>query len=284
MGRIGIIGEGCEECILHRAGEDPALRGVSLLGSSRLVPPYEMARSRPGFSLILGTLAGRGRLWTAAGIRDLSPGTVFLGDSTCAHRYRIAADTWHIVWAHCQPGSAWHRERAGDLRTVAVADQLELDRALRAAARAGDRTDRPRLRRAWYAVIAGLLDVCAGREGGDPGAVDLAVVWREVEGDLARPWCLNDLCRLAHRSPTHLHRLCRRLHGTSPMRRIADLRLCRGRELVLQSDLGLRAIAAAVGYANEFAFSAAYKRHWGQAPALDRGDQMASLSDPRAMS
>jgi transcriptional regulator GlxA family with amidase domain len=58
--------------------------------------------------------------------------------------------------------------------------------------------------------------------------------------------------------------------GVSPLRFLNALRLERAAELLRDADAGLAEIAARVGYASEFAFSRAFKRHHGVAPSVYR--------------
>ncbi|MGC4086827.1 MAG: AraC family transcriptional regulator [Polyangiaceae bacterium] len=58
--------------------------------------------------------------------------------------------------------------------------------------------------------------------------------------------------------------------GCSPHRFLQALRLERAAVLLTEGDQGLAEIAAQVGYASEFAFSRAFKRHHGVAPSVYR--------------
>lgn len=67
-----------------------------------------------------------------------------------------------------------------------------------------------------------------------------------------------------------LERLFRRFVGRTPARYYADIRLDRARGLATQTDLSLREIALACGFASPEHFSRAYRKRFGASPQTDR--------------
>lgn len=95
-------------------------------------------------------------------------------------------------------------------------------------------------------------------------AVDL------MRADLAAPWTVTSLARRVGSSRPAFARRFRESEGVSPMRHLAKLRLDEAARLLRATDDGLAGVAARVGYASEFAFNRAFKRHHGVAPGLYR--------------
>lgn len=58
--------------------------------------------------------------------------------------------------------------------------------------------------------------------------------------------------------------------GEPPLRHLTRLRMERAAQRLAESDDGLAGIAADVGYATEFAFSKAFRRHHGAPPGAYR--------------
>ena len=58
--------------------------------------------------------------------------------------------------------------------------------------------------------------------------------------------------------------------GVSPMRYLAQWRLRMASELLRNTPLGMTEVAGRVGYESDAAFSRAFKRHFGTAPAVWR--------------
>lgn len=67
-----------------------------------------------------------------------------------------------------------------------------------------------------------------------------------------------------------LERLFRRFIGRTPARYYSDIRLDRARGLATQTDLPLREIALACGFASPEHFSRAYRKRFGAPPQTDR--------------
>lgn len=88
-----------------------------------------------------------------------------------------------------------------------------------------------------------------------------------MHGDVGRPWTVEDLARQAGMSRSGLADRFTRLIGVSPMHYLADWRLEVAGQMLRESRDPLARIAEKVGYDSEAAFSRAFKKKFGQAPA-----------------
>lgn len=104
-------------------------------------------------------------------------------------------------------------------------------------------------------------------DGGDPR---LARALAALRRRLGAPWTVAALARIAGMSRAAFARLFTRTLGAPPLRHLATMRMREAQRLLLVTDEGLAAIAGHLGYASEFAFSRAFKRHVGVAPAIHR--------------
>ena len=85
-----------------------------------------------------------------------------------------------------------------------------------------------------------------------------------------RPWTLDLLAAHVHVSRATLSRRFTELVGQSPMAYLTQWRLARAADLLREGGLGVEQVAHTVGYANAFAFSAAFKRAHGSSPRAFR--------------
>jgi transcriptional regulator GlxA family with amidase domain len=108
---------------------------------------------------------------------------------------------------------------------------------------------------------------------------DLRVIraMRAVQAEPARRFSVRELARLAGASRASFARLFQRATGMSPKRWLTAQRLEHAAQLLHESDVTLAEIAVQVGYVSEFAFSRAFKRHHGVAPARYRQARSGSL-------
>lgn len=83
-------------------------------------------------------------------------------------------------------------------------------------------------------------------------------------------WTIGRMARLAAVSRAVLGRLFHHVLATSPMRAVARIRLEHAAELLVSTDASLAVVAAAVGYASEFAFNRAFRRFCGVPPGRYR--------------
>jgi AraC-like DNA-binding protein len=89
---------------------------------------------------------------------------------------------------------------------------------------------------------------------------------RALHADPSQPWTVQELADVAGLSRAAFARRFSAQLGVAPLSYLNDWRMALARERLRDTDDGLAAIAQSVGYASEFAFAAAFKRHHGTAP------------------
>jgi AraC-like DNA-binding protein len=136
----------------------------------------------------------------------------------------------------------------------------------------------PRSPRRSLGLYAALLQIVLGidfwRESVGPERPAAGRDWWAVESLVRekrtfRP-TLAGLARLARCSRASLVRACRAATGTSPMRRIRDLRLAEARGLLRFSTLNVSQVAAYLGYPRVHEFSREFRRLTGRPPSALR--------------
>ena len=95
----------------------------------------------------------------------------------------------------------------------------------------------------------------------------LAPALAELHRAPERKWTVGDLAAESSVSRSVLDERFRQVLGRSPIRYLTDWRLHVAKELLATTDLGISAIARRVGYDADEAFSRAFKRAYGAAPA-----------------
>ena len=94
--------------------------------------------------------------------------------------------------------------------------------------------------------------------------------YRVAEANLAAPLTVRALAEAAHTSAGHLHQLCRRHLGRSPMAHVSELRLERAMDALARSTLPVAQIAQDCGYSDQTALTRALRRRHGVTPAAYR--------------
>lgn len=101
-----------------------------------------------------------------------------------------------------------------------------------------------------------------------------ARLWWELETkfrrDLSQRVGLAQLATWAHTSPATVSRACWYAVGTSPIKRLKQVRLSYAHSLVQRSTLAIKEIASLTGYARVHEFSRVYRKHFGHAPTMER--------------
>jgi AraC-like DNA-binding protein len=110
-------------------------------------------------------------------------------------------------------------------------------------------------------------------------------VARALEQMRSRPaerWTVAKLAKAAGLSRAAFARRFAAEVGVPPLRYLADLRLARAAQRLVEGNDSLAGVAAEVGYESEFAFSRAFKRRYGEAPGVWRRHARAAGIRPMA--
>jgi AraC-like DNA-binding protein len=94
----------------------------------------------------------------------------------------------------------------------------------------------------------------------------LAVVMREMHGDPARSWTMEQLAKTAALSRSAFFERFTRSVGVAPMEYLLSWRMALAKELLRRDDVSLAEVAERVGYSSASTFSTAFSRHVGQPP------------------
>jgi AraC-like DNA-binding protein len=129
-------------------------------------------------------------------------------------------------------------------------------------------------------VLARLVEVLlvealrsTGGEGAPPGLlrgladVRVARALRQVHGDPARPWTVEQLAQRASLSRSAFFGRFTRTVGRPPMEYLATWRMALAKDLLRRGEHGLAEVARRVGYGSASTFSTAFSRHVGQSPS-----------------
>lgn len=94
----------------------------------------------------------------------------------------------------------------------------------------------------------------------------LAAAMREMHGDLAHAWTVEQLAKRAALSRSAFFERFTRAVGLAPMEYLLAWRMAVAKDLLRRSGLALAEIAERVGYGSTSAFSTAFSRHVGMPP------------------
>lgn len=117
---------------------------------------------------------------------------------------------------------------------------------------------------AMYTLAGALLRGCDEPETAHP-AVEAAIRYMRQQCHRA-DLTVREIARRGNLSEVYLRKLFARELGTTPTRKLAELRMQRAR-LLIAEQRPLKEIALSVGYADVYQFSRAFKRHFGFPPS-----------------
>jgi AraC-like DNA-binding protein len=88
----------------------------------------------------------------------------------------------------------------------------------------------------------------------------------EVHGNLTRHWTIDAMAKFAHLSPSRFAALYTENFGVAPIDDLIDARLAQARELLTNTTLPVKTVAAMSGFYNIYYFSRMFRKRVGVAP------------------
>ncbi|HYE07263.1 MAG TPA: helix-turn-helix transcriptional regulator [Planctomycetota bacterium] len=245
--------------------------GIGAAGIDDVGPGADVTLTAGAARVTFACLDGMGRIGIGGRWHDWRPGHAVLLPAGARCRYAHARGRWRFAWvcwrdARLQPAAqptlrAWDGAGLGESITGCWRERHALD---------------PAAMHHWATLVA-LIARRAEAPVDDPRLSALAAA---VDADLAQPWTLGDLARLAGCGIETLRGLVHAAAGVSPVAWLARRRMRRAAALIAGSDLAITAIAEQVGYGNAFAFSVAFKRAMGVPPSVYRGERTGRFLIP----
>ena len=242
-----------------------SLDGLNCLHTGRIQDngAWQMgAHSHPHHELLL-FYSGRHRVHVGGEDIHCEAGDALLYAPGCVHAEAVAAPGTEWIYMAFEWPRAPRRlplrfhDTAGRARVLA--DWLLADPLSRAPGR------QPAHDVLLGALIMQLLDSARAEED------DLVRRTREFfQKRLAAPLRLEAVARHANRSKFHFVRLYRKCTGRTPMEELRAVRLRHARELLLTTDLPLKAIAPRCGLSDECALSRLFRKQFGASPSSFR--------------
>jgi AraC-like DNA-binding protein len=117
-----------------------------------------------------------------------------------------------------------------------------------------------------YALIMEVSACCGSLQ--QPGTLQEAVAY--LEANLDKQVTVPDIAYHASTSIAHCHRLFLRHFGVPPIKFFLQRRIARAQALLLSTPMSIKEVANALGYADQIAFSAQFKRYSGLSPKAFR--------------
>ena len=220
----------------------------------------------------------RGRIQVDLGQHraEAGPGDLLWYPAGSDHREQVPgnrAGDWHYLLIDWQGGQGWPlviSDRAGRVRQLS---------GLIAEASADQAHDTEPFVQALTAAIVIELTRLRADAGGQSADGLSEVIGRWITQHLAEPITLDRLATVAGLSCAHFARTYHQRTGRAPMAALREMRLAKARELLLNSDLPLRAVAAQVGFGSEYLLSRWLTRRFGfGARSLRRGRRRIGMT------
>ncbi|OGV50559.1 MAG: hypothetical protein A2017_20495 [Lentisphaerae bacterium GWF2_44_16] len=257
--------------------------GIMYGGVSFLKDYYTIIRPEPRNSHLIFTLKGKGKLRVDGGEFELFPGTLYVGLHGMPQHYTLDGDYWEIAWLNVADipnelnamiklspliRNSENGEKIKELIVAANNEYLKMDRHSFTA----------------LTSIAQLLLITLWREfavdkaDADSECVKFQTLKNKIGADVGRNWNIKSLIKESGMFYTsvHFNRLCRKHLGMPAMKKVVSMRMNEAKKLLLSTDYPIGLIGERCGYCNAYAFSTAFKKHFGASPK-----KMRSQNDTR---
>lgn len=262
------IGPECHELFidLTKAPEIADL-DIQLSGVSQLAGLYRVGRINPLNHTLFYTREGQGKLQTNNGQYALDKWTLVTLPAGEPFLIELDSEAWSIVWIDLCDTPRWNdicRRRP----TLSCNQNPEsLYHLLKLIYLEGKSS----LRKTILPLLEfHLLETLSASTNQTQDNQRIETLFHNVEKQLHFTWSIENMCDRIHYSAPHLHRLCLKRFGRSPVQQVIHLRVERAQYLLLHSHWSIAQIASHVGYNDIFNFSKRFKKSVGLSPSQYR--------------
>lgn len=257
-----------EWLVLSYRGASGGLDHLHGVGFTEARAGYEFVRHQPLFGGVIVTQGGLGLALVDGRWTECPPGHAYVFSSRALHAYQVAPGAhWRLHWVLYGEALARPGFMAGEAPRVVPVEATGLRHAVEGLCHERATMADGSVEEQWTRLIDHSVLRLLQRTGGDARLQEL---WLAVQGDLAGDWSLERLARKLGMSEENLRRWCQRHEGRSPVAQVARLRMEAAATLLRYTGEKISAIAARVGYGDAFAFSTAFRRHFGCSPRAYR--------------
>lgn len=265
------IGQQCFERFIDSSNAPEITNlDIELAGCSNLSGEYVVGRVTPPNHTLFYSLCGEGCFRTPHGSFSLSSGQLITLPAYQSFEVSIASNKWDIIWLNLSDTEQWNGLSKHTPTIVSNINLAALHHAMELLYLERDSRNREAathiIGRHLRRVVSHNNPEHNDNENNDRHAVRLQSLFAAVENQLQFQWSVESLSKKAHYSAPHLHRLCLKYFGKSPMQQVIYLRMQRARNLLLKTQWPISYIAHYVGYANVFTFSKRFKKSEGKPP------------------
>jgi AraC family transcriptional regulator, arabinose operon regulatory protein len=240
-------------------------------------PGYWTTRQKGATSwLLILTLSGSGRFTHREGNFDTERGDAVLMRPKRMHEYGMAPGQkeWGFFWVHFHlrqhwvnllqwtaegPGMMRERLPESELEEVAEAIRLAIE-AQRGSGRFSDTLGLNHLERALIQIAS----LSPAAQGQLDGRIRTSIA--QMKRSLGTPISISELADAVGLSESRFAHLFTQETGVSPRKYLERLRVDRSKQLLELTDLSIREVSVAIGFASEFYFSQRFKALTGERP------------------
>lgn len=240
---------------------------------------YCMIRVGPTFEQLVVCVGGQGQVLVEGSWRPCRAGQAYLCPLGANHAFHtVGARRWQFCWILYNPpgqgGASARRVIGGSEPRLVDVDPRGLWSAIEGCHQEASGPAEPvMLERYVDMILAHSARIIDPHHDRDP----LWHLWAAVTTDLSADWSLERLAEVACFSISHVRRLCLKQTGRTPVEQLTHLRMTRAAAMLESTPMKVGAVARAVGYANAFAFSTAFRRARGVSPDQWRKEHLAKV-------
>lgn len=257
----------------------PVASGLSDLhiahcGIMQAAYPFEVVRPHLSGTFFLACLSGFGLVLVDGSWLRVSAGQACVQPPFIPNAIKAEPDSeWQFCWVRFQEPPGMKPLISLHAPAIAEFSSEPMRAAIQGLHAETTHSNSDSLQRKWIDLIQNYVSLFSQPFQGDKRLVQL---WGVVEHSLHEDWTLERLAELADMSKEHLRRVCIKSVGRAPSQHLTFLRMNLAALLLTRSEDSIGQISEKVGYANQFAFSDAFKSWLGCRPSEYRRNNPVS--------
>ena len=268
-----LVPTSCIERFLPLTGAIADIAGTS--GISNIRGNYQIGYLDPmPLHMVIFTKSGTGLLQTPTHNYLLEADSVIIVPAGVSCMFNNETETWQILWFYLYATPQWEHLIDDGVRHQPTELLPQIEVAMEGYLTGVQTLQKDKRVAAIFSdLMACYLEqaFCPSQEQHiDEAKLKLEKIWHKVSERPSHKWSKTEMAKSLYVSPSTFDRLVKKYYGITPWQKVIQIRMELAAMLLTKTDYSIQVIADRTGYANEFIFSTAFKKHSSLSPKFYR--------------
>lgn len=268
----------CQEYYLSLSGKNAqplVANGIDFCGISNLCKGYQIGYADPPKRhMVIFTKSGEGYLKTPTQNYHLHEGTVISIPPGTTSMFEVCEKKWDILWFYMLDIPLWESLKSQNIvfkkvSIIPILEEVMKGYLFETKLESVENKAAILFAELMIVYLESSFDVNPEKDI-DEMKIRMKKIWQMIQENPEKKWTKQEMAGELHVSVSTFDRLVKKHYGVTPWQKVIQIRMEQAKMFLRRTDYPLKLIADRLGYANEFIFSNAFKKHTSESPKTFR--------------